>query len=340
MRKAEKVKEGYSMDSFNRLVIRRRQHRLIADGELSLARDNRLYYWLNETVAWRRQYNLSEKIAFDGNWRLNANYDLELNLRKALNRQANDVLGLKGQIISVDGDTLTFGINSRDKRGLSHARILKLSGCWKADDYNRLVFEAQKEGVPDRLVLKGLWQLNPDQQVSYTYEKIDLRTKKKRLQTLVFDGSWQIDNASRITYILKHCLGSVFDFRAQLESPNVYPEQGRIKYRVGIGIRGERPYQERTVSLYGTWKFGRNLGLVFQMDYGSGKMQELEFGAVAHLTGRDEITFSLLNKRQESLGINIAFNHRFLKANDAEAFLKLKRLGKELGGQAGVRIPF
>ncbi len=340
MRKVKAAVNSYSLNSYNCLIIRHKNKRLIPEGMFSLSKDNRLYYWLNEPISWRRQYKLADKIAFIGNWQLNENYDLELNLRKARYGENGDVLDLKGEIISVDGDALVFGMSSRDKKGLSHLQILKLAGFWQADAYSRLAFQVKKEDSPDTLTLKGLWQINENQQISYTYQKVDLLTKTKRLQTLAFNGSWQINSANRLAYVFAHSLGSVFDFRVQLESPNVYPEQGVIKYRIGVGLRKEKPYQEKIISLYGTWKFSRNLGLIFQMDYGSDKVQELEFGALAHLNRRDEITFSLLNKRQESLGINLSFSHKFLKQRDAEAFVKLKKLGKELGVQAGVRIPF
>jgi len=113
-----------------------------------------------------------------------------------------------------------------------------------------------------------------------------------------------------------------------------------IKYRLGIGIKGNKSYQSRIISLYGTWKFTRKLGLSFIMDYGKAKIQTIEFGTNIYLTKKDAVSLLLTNKRKEPLGLNITFTHRFLKQLGAESFLRFKKFQKEAGIEAGARIPF
>lgn len=344
-------RNSYKADNTNRLIIRREHKTLITDGRFSIDKNNRLIYWLNAPEPWRRQYNLPHKISFRGNWQLNPNYDLELILDRTKGQSEGEHLVLKGEIVSTDRDTLVFAVKSLDSRGQTHTQLLKLSGFWQTDEYNRISFSVKKKISPDILTLEGIWQVNKNQQIIYTYEKTDLKTKTKYVRTLTFSGFWQIDSTKRLTYILEHSSVSRFDFRVQLESPNLYPQEGIIKYRLGIGLKGLSPSKlirssakgtvpTKIISLYGTWKFSRKAGLSFEMDYGSGKLKRIEFGADIYLNNKDEVTFSITNKRKEPLGIFITFTHKFLKRYTAETFLRLKTSEKEKAVEAGLRIPF
>lgn len=336
-----KSKNNYKIDNSNRLVVKRNRKTLLTNGKFNVDKDNRLIYWLNEPADWHRQYGLPGRISFIGNWRLNPNYDLELILNKTDRQYEGDILALKGEIISTDRDSLIFEIKSYDKGGQSHIQIIKLSGCWQADEFNRIIFAVAKKKSPDILALQGAWQLNKSQQIIYTYEKTRLKRKRKICHTLAFEGFWQINNKNKLTYILSRSNASRFDFRIQIESPNLYPQQGVIKYRLGIGIKDSRFYRDRIICLYGVWKFSKKLGLIFEMEYAKGKVYTIEFGTDISLNKRDKVVFSLINKRQEPLGLKIAFSHRFLKQADAEAFVRLKKIcGKETAVESGITIPF
>ncbi|MFA5351604.1 MAG: hypothetical protein WC357_09825, partial [Candidatus Omnitrophota bacterium] len=98
-----------------------------------------------------------------------------------------------------------------------------------------------------------------------------------------------------------------------------------------------RPNQ--LIVLYGEWKFGRNLGVSFLMDYGQGRVREIEFGAVVTF-GRNKVNLALNNEFGEPLGITITMTHKFLKAIDAEAFIRLKSRQNEQVVETGITIPF
>lgn len=309
-------------------------------GRFSIDKNNQLIYWLNEPLFWRREYSLPGKIIFKGSWQLNNNYDLELVLDKTEKQFQDDILVIKGNIISTDRDILAFETKTYDQNGLLHIQILKLSVTWLTDETNRLSFIVKKYS-PDILTLEGDWQMNENQQIIYTYEKTNLKTKSKISNTLTFQGFWQLSSANKLTYIFKHSSDSKFDFRAQIETPTIYPQKGVIKYRLGVGMREESPTKEKLISLYGAWKFSRKLGLVFQMDYGEGEVKQIEFSADISVNQRNEFIFSLKDRSGEPLGLNITFTHRFLNKLDAEAFLRLKEiLKRESVIEAGVRIPF
>lgn len=333
------MKNRYTVDKSNQLVIKQRNKKLLPKGRFSLDKNNRLAYWLNEPDHWLREYGLPQKIVFKGSWQLNRNYDLELLLDQTKEQFAQDTLTLKGNIISTDRDALVFEIKTYDQNGLLHIRILKLSVIWLTDETNRLSLLVKKS-PPDIITLEGKWEINKTQQITYSYEKTDLKTKDKTLKTLTFEGFWQISSANKLTYILKHSSESKFDFRVQIETPTMYPKKGVIKYRVGIGIRKERPQEEKIISLFGDWKFSRNLGLSYQMDYGRGDIHEIQFASEVNFDKRNSIIFALKNKKGERLGISVTFTHKFLQRLDAQTFLRLKKLKETSGIEAGIHIPF
>lgn len=336
------MKYKYYLNNKNQLVIKHREQKtaIPVRGSFSVDKNNQLIYWLNEPENWRRQYKLPPKISFIGNWRLNSNYDLELSLDEAKEEYKGGSLVLKGEIISTDRDALAFQIITQDKQGASHIQILKLNGRWKADEFNRINFLLKKKAAPDILIFAGNWEINRNQQITYNYEKTKLKTKTKTSHTLTFEGFWQISSANRIVYILTHSNVSRFDFRVQIESPNLYPQEGLIKYRLGMGLRKIKPSATRLICLYGAWKFSRKAGLIFQMDYGNGELKNIEFGANLFLHKKDEVVLSLANKKHGSLDFTITFTRRFLKQHDAEVFLRLKDTQQEKGIQVGLRLPF
>jgi hypothetical protein len=336
------MKYRYSVNNDNQLLIKlpKTKESLSTRGRFDVDKDNRLTYWLNEPSPWRRKYNLPNKISFLGSWQLNQNYDLELVLEENKAQYADDSLVIKGEIISVDQDALAFEIKGIDQEGLLHIQILKLSGFWQADEYNRLSFLVKKKASPDTLTLEGAWQINPNQQIIYTYEKTGLKRKAKISCALTFAGFWQISSYNRLAYIISKSTNSKFDFKVQLETPNVYPKKGVIKYRIGVGLKEIIPENLKVISLYGVWKFSRMVGLIFEMEYAEGEFHSLEFGAEVNLTKNNQVSFKLINKDGEDLGIEVIFTHRFLSKLDAEFFLKLRRAKEENAVEAGVRIPF
>ncbi|MBU2035082.1 MAG: hypothetical protein KKA59_04830 [Candidatus Omnitrophica bacterium] len=299
---------------------------------------NKLYLVdeLNRLIVKER----GKRTVLEGNWELTPGNELMLNIIEDKNQDGSNTLILKGKIIAVDGNSAAFEVKSVDKNGQSHFQILKLSGIWQADEFNRLTFLVNKKGEPDTLVLEGAWQINNNQQITHTFEKVDLKRRSISLNTLTFDGFWCITDRDRISYIFSKGSKSRFDFKAQVESSDLHPKQGVIKYRLGIGLREGNKDRQKIVSLYGAWKFSRDLGLEFLMDYGQGRIKAIEFSNEVNLSRKDRITLSLTNREKEPLGMNLIFTHRFLKKLDAEAYLKLKANYKGSGIEAGVKIPF
>jgi len=342
------MKAKYSVDDDNRLVFADNTEILSLDGTFSVDEGNRLIYWLNEPEPWRVKYQFPEKLIFTGNWLLNSNCDLQLKLIQDKSDWQEDIFTLKGEIISCESDKLVFELKSINKNGTTSLRILKLAGTWAADELNQIYFSVSKnEESPDILTLQGAWRLNQNQQIIYTYQKVGLKTKEKILSTLTFSGFWQISSANQLTYILSTGTNAVnsqrirrIDFKVQIETPNVYPKEGVIKYRLGVGAGETKPDELKIISLYGTWKINRKFGLSFDMEYAKGQIQSLDFSAEVNLNKNNEVIFNLKNDSREDLGISVVFTHRLLKLLDAKFFLRLKQVASESGIDAGIQIPF
>jgi len=333
------MKLKYTVDNNNQLLLKspRSKKPLKPKGNFGINKNNQLFYELNESPAWHKQYTLPPRITFKGSWRLNRNHDLELILDKNRDQFQGDILTLRGNIISMEQDLLAFEVKSYGHDGLLHIRILKLDITLFADEANQICFRIKKL-KPNIVVLSGYWQINKNQQVIYEYEKTGLKTKTRISHAITFRGFWQFSAANRLTYILKHSLDSRFDFRTQVETPTIYPQKGLIKYRIGLGLKEDR-LKDKLITLYGAWKFSRNLGLIFEMDYGKDGMHSIELGADITLA-KNTVNFSLKSKEGEPLGITVIFTYKLLKSLDAEAFLRLKKLGKDSRIEAGLKIPF
>ncbi|MDO8489387.1 MAG: hypothetical protein Q7S42_04685 [Candidatus Omnitrophota bacterium] len=337
----------YSVSTDNLLVITiSGQKPLKPKGNFQINQDNQLEFWLNEPQNWRRIYSLPGKIVFEGNWNLNSNHDLELTLNKTGNQSEASRLTLKGQIISAQDNVLAFEIithteggGSRREPSPSTFSILKLAGIWQVDEVNRLGFQVSKKVTPDTLIFKATWLVNKNQQIEYIYEKINLATKSKTNQSLTFEGYWKIDSAHRLVYVLSRNSDSQLAFRVYLDNPNIYPQQNAIKYRLGIGFSQSKSSNYKIVTLYGQWKFNRNLGLIFSMDYGEGKVQEVEFGAEVTFE-HNKLNFSLKNTEGRPLGVTLTYTYKMFNSFQPQAFIRLKSYQKQLGIEAGLSVPF
>jgi hypothetical protein len=75
------------------------------------------------------------------------------------------------------------------------------------------------------------------------------------------------------------------------------------------------------------------------MNYGSGKIFRIEFGAEVSFS-KNKLVFNLLSELGEPLGITLAFNHKIIEHIDAQAFIRLKAKQKQIGFEAGFTLPF
>lgn len=323
-----KKKKTYAVNKFNQLILRHNGLKKPIEGEFSVDKQNRLSF----------KSGVTSKINFKGSWSLNRNHDLEFVLSDTKEKARPEVLVFRGTIISTKFDSLAFELKRIDFRGQSHLQVIELTGAWQTDEFNRIIFLVKKEYAPDKLILSGQWQVNRNQQIVYKYEKTSLKTREKTNCTLGFSGYWQISEPGRLTYNFEHSSVSRFDFKVAIESPSLYPKEGCIKYRLGIGAK-EEAAGSKTVVLFGNWRLNKDFSLDFEMGYGNRIKRSIKFGAQLYLTRQDSVVLSLSNSKNRPLGICITFSHKFLKKS-GDFFLRLEHSGKSSGLEAGLTFPF
>ena len=293
------------------------QYREVINGRIKIDKNNSFVYHVKQP----QDSNIPQQIKLSGKWSLNKNHDLIFTLDKKHKMYAGDKLTIKGEIKDAKANKLVFSVAA--KEGLSQYRgyILKLSGSWQADKYNRLTFNVKRnKGATDVLTFKGGWSINKQNQIIYTYEKAHLKTKKKETKTIILKGYWDITEKHRILYVLNKKIDSQFDFKVSLGKPL---KRG-LQYKIGIG---SVPVKEK-ITLFGEWKVNKRLGVLFEMPYEKGILQRIVFGASSKLGKSSIVEFKLRNKRGKDLGMDIKFSKKILK-EQGEIFFRAITSKKE-----------
>ena len=298
---------------------------------------NNLIYSIDKPLKWQKEYDLPKRIKFSGSWKLDSNHNLVLETKKTEDYPQSNLI-LSGKIQNVDSDYLSFELTKSSFSNIPKYHFIRLNGRWSVDKFNRLTFEVKKKDKPDIFRFKNIWEVNKFNQITYIYKRISLKTKKRFEQSIQFDGFWQIDSKNKLCYSLKHSEISRLEFRVHLQTPNIHPKKDAVKYRMGIGLGKDR--EEKTIILYGSWKFSRKLGLFFELNYDKSKVKKYNFSAKVDITERERITFSLLGEDDKPLGINVIFRKKLLSNKDIEFFTKLSKKGANYTAQSGIQIHF
>lgn len=323
-------KVTYSVDSGNQLLakVNGRDKPKVIPGKF-IAQANDLIYLADNRQGWQADLGIPNRLRFRGKWWLTKEHNLVMVLDDSA-----DTLNLRGKIAQPQGDVFTFWLRSRKVGQSSEVSFIKLAGIWRADKINRLTFELTQSQSQGTLTLRGIWDIGKNNQLIYRYQQ--LKTKDKN--ELIFRGSWDIFAKNKIGYIIERGEKSRFDFRAHLQTPNLYPARGKIKYRIGVGLVHKR--QERVLVLSGSWRFSRAGGIEYEIDYKDGRAQRMRFNATVNLPGRDRVVFALENRQGQPLGIAVTFTKRSLSPGDWEFFLRARKKGQELYFGGGLKLKF
>ena len=324
----------YSVNDSNQLTVKLplESNPKALKGEFKVGKDNSLIYLMNEPDKWQRRYGIPIRVEFEGEWQLTPDCDLVLNLKddEGFNEES---LVIRGDIFFSEGDSLLFKIKSKVSSSVTRISFLKLRGRWDADKFNRITFEIDKKGKPDTLTFKGVWDVNKKQEVVYKYRKLKTKSEK----TLTLKGYWDVLSRNRLSYVLEGKNKSRFDFKVSWGTKNIYPQKGKIKYRIGVGAGRLR--EESIKALYGDWKFGKRTGLSFEMRYGK-RIRKLKFSAEVKSKNKSKVILSLLGRKGSPLGINLVFKKENLPEKDFNWFLKMKSSGRSKYVGAGGELRF
>ena len=317
---------SYEIDPHNRLVVKKTNEktglsrfRRVLQGQFKTGPDNSLIYHLKIPMpGLGAEIKAPHQLKLKGSWSLTKNHDLKLALNKWRRQTVGDELTLQGEIVAVEAGALLFALTTRSKKDLSTRYLLKLEGAWRADGNNRLAFRVNKgRGQHDTLVFNGIWEVDKHHRIVYTYEKAALKRKEKLNRSLTFKGFWDINRRNRLSYELGLDGKSGFDFRC---SQGLLAEN-YIKYELGIGLAKKQPLK-RLITLFGRWRFKKDTGLLFEIDYEAGKTKAIVFGAKTKLGKRNSLEFRLKDKRGRDLELSLKLSRKLFK-DRGEAFLKL-----------------
>ena len=244
----------------------------------------------------------------------------------------------KGALIAAEPEALVFSVTERQSDQKIVTSLHRLSGRWRANPKNQIVFEVEKEsGKNDVLTFGGGWKLNDNQEILYTFEQTDLKTKRKRIQTLAFSGYWQFSDRHRIVYVLSEDSASAFRFRGAFQTRSILAKKGEIRYQVGIEVSGRRRVQD--IVLFGKWKLSRDLGLSFEVDYAGGRRKSIAFGGEYSLDDSRQVAVNLKSEAGKPLGAELIFTKAFF-GKDGQAFMRLQKSVGESLVEAGARLRF
>jgi hypothetical protein len=264
-------------------------------------------------------------------WELGPNHEIRYRSDKK-----DEQFTFKSSILAAESEALVLSLTEKQSDQKTVTRIVRLAGAWRLDPKNRIVFEAEKKGgQTGTLIFTGTWQVGQGQEVLYTYDTTDLKTKKKTFRTLAFSGYWDISKDRRLVYRLSGDTGSSFAFRGAFQTKSILAKKGEIRYQAGAEVNGKHRIKE--IVLFGKWKFSRDFGLSFEIEYEGGRRKAIRFGGEYTLGKDSRIAASLKSREGDPLGIEVIFTKDFF-GKDGRAFVRLRRSVEESAAEAGLHF--
>ena len=255
--------------------------------------------------------------AVKGRWEITPDHDIQY-------KKNGDVEEIKvsGSLVSAEPGALVIGVTERQTDQKIVTSIYKLTGTWKANPQNQLVFEIAKEnGKNNALLFRSKWKINDQHQIVYTYDQVNLKKKKKESQELSFEGYWDISEKNRVTYFLGGDSDSAFRFRGAFQTKSILAKRGEIHYQIGVLVSGKHKIQ--TIGLFGKWKLARNLDLSFEIDYEDSK-RSIVFGGEYSLDKESQVILNLRSEEGKALGVEVILEKDIFDG-DGQVFMRFQR---------------
>ncbi len=274
---------------------------------------------------------LEDSKTVKGKWELTPNHDLQYK-----SKDLDEEVKLQGTLIAVEPTALVFAVTERQKDQKIVTSIHKLTGTWKANPQNQLVFEVEKEsGKKDALTFKAAWKVNDRHEIVYTYDEVNLKTKRKEAQELVFKGFWDISEKNRLTYSVGGDTSSVFRFRGTFQTKSILAKKGEIRYQLGVEVTGKPKTQ--TITLFGKWIVSRNLNLSFEMAYDDKQKKTILFGGTYSLSDSADVAVNLKSQEGKPLGVELILTKDIFNG-DGQTFIRLQKSIDESRIEAGMKF--
>lgn len=276
-----------------------------------------------------------------GAWKLLPNQEVGYRLEGR-----DEEIRIRGPILAAEPDALVAAVTVRQDDQTVVTRTVRIAGRWKTDGGNRIVFEVERSrGRTNTLVFRGTWKLNDAQEIVYTHRTAGAPGGRRASeQEIVFRGDWKLSEKRQISYVLGGDSGSAFRFRGAFQTPSILAKKGEIRFQLGAevtgrGGRGDRAgrAERKTLTLFGTWKVGRDLGLSFELDRPGSRRSVLRFGGDFSLKGPRTLSVNLKSERGRPLGVELVLTREIL-GGDGALFARIARTAEETRVEAGGKI--
>ncbi|MBU0634052.1 MAG: hypothetical protein KKB82_06650 [Candidatus Omnitrophica bacterium] len=295
----------------NKLLVLRDKQKFSPPGHFEIDSKNRLTYLYQRKDTDPVDWNIPRKIVFEGKWAMDSRSNVLFTLRESADAPASQKVFLKGKICDVEANSLAVLVDTEQEDGTSRIHRLNLDGTWRADENNRLNFLVQKsKSRYDTLTFEGGWQVE-NNEIVYRVKNVSLKRGERAERKLTFKGFWEISDTRRITYVLDRESGSLFNFKLYSGSPNLIAKKGVLKYRLGIAAAKTGKRKVKEITLFGSWKFGHQGGLGFEMD----NKKALTINTALPVYKQGKIIFQIKGRKGQRPLRSVVFERGFLKDN-------------------------
>jgi hypothetical protein len=285
-------------------------------------RNNELFYHPPASVTDKLPHSLK----IEGSWRLSGG-ELIFITNESYSSFFGQSLSFSAKLEKVSKSYISFKILKRTTPRLYSRTQLKLSGRWKVDSSNNLIFEVKRGNAFDEFSFGNNWQVTKENNILLLYKKRFL--KKEVISSLVLSGSWSFSK-NTLEFMVEGSNKDKIKFDIGLTNRAVILNKEKIDLTVGI-----RKDSIKSVSLYGRCKYFKDR---FEVTLNSAK-EKLTwiFKLNKHLSDDRELIFELINKRNKPLGMQITFSKKFRAGGNL--FIRA-RAGEDKRIEAGFYMPF
>jgi hypothetical protein len=239
---------------------------------------------------------LNESATLKGNWSLTDDHDLLFKMDAVSDSVSGKKILIRGTLKAITKNSIQFEVSK--KQGSSTSNVLKLSGIWNADAYNRLVFKVKKDDDRyDKLTLHNSWIIDKDHRITYSYIQSDKVSGVEVKHDLTLKGYWAVTSQHRLYYELDKTSGSGFDFMLGAAAF----EKNKIKYKINLGTDNKRG----TIELRGQWLITTDTKLSFELEYEKNNIKLVTFSGVRNISDTSSLSFKFKN------GLTLTLKHQF-----------------------------
>lgn len=280
-----------------------------------------IYYPPQETTT-----KLPHSLKLEGKWRF-LNGNLVFLVDESYNAVFGQSISFSAKLEKASGNFLQFRILKRTTPKLHNRTALKFAGRWKADAYNNLIFEIQRDNTFDEISFGNNWQVTKENNILLLYKRRFL--KKEIISSLVLQGRWKM-GANALKFIIENVDDGSLKFDLALTNNAIILNKEKIDLTIGL-----RKDSIKSISLYGKYEYFKDR-FEFVVTSGADSLI-LTFRLNKRLSDDKELIFELISEKNKPLGLQITFSKKLTAGGNL--FIRAKS-AEDRRIEAGLYLPF